>query len=290
MTTNQTIGFKDPLWMTAWLDTALCKEKDKYKKCPTKPDLVPGHEVAQAWGYVIAGYFLVEESFKALLYLRGKKVPTKHSLTMLFNLFESDDKEILREYYTDYRETGGWPKKFPIEILDEFLVNLDGDPNKRGDDHIGSFDWRYFLIEEQRSAIMPMVSVEFLHEIAYGCTRMVEHVHKGRFEPSRHTHSWRMRWKRDLKRWDWLTVRMNSDGWDNLPDRLEIVWGPDYKGRHDLLLFKGKGAQGYFSTIPEPEEFLLPIIDKRPEFESFDVDGGFRSIGITRVSRPSVND
>ena len=190
------------------------------------PDLVPGHEVAQAWGYVVAGYFLVEESFKALLYLRGKKVPTKHSLTMLFNLFEPDDKEILREYYTDYRETGGWPKKFPIEILDEFLVNLDGDPNKRGDDHIGSFDWRYFLIEEQRSAIMPMVSVEFLHEIAYGCTRMVEHVHNGRFEPSRYTHSWRMRWKRDLKRQDWLTVRMNSDGWDNLPDRLEIVWGP----------------------------------------------------------------
>ena len=117
------------------------------------PDLVPGHEVAQAWGYVVAGYFLVEESFKALLYLRGKKVPTKHSLTMLFNLFEPDDKEILREYYTDYHETGGWPKKFPIEILDEFLVTSTATRNKRGDDHIGSFDWRYFLIEEQRSAI-----------------------------------------------------------------------------------------------------------------------------------------
>ena len=31
---------------------------------------------------------------------------------------------------------------------------------------------------------MPMVSVEFLHEIAYGCTRMVECAHNGNFEPS----------------------------------------------------------------------------------------------------------
>ena len=226
MATNQTIDFKDALWITAWLDTALEKEKEKYEKCPVKSDLLPGHEAAQAWGYVVAGYFLVEESFKVLLYLRGKKVPPKHSLTMLFNLFEPGDKKILREYYADYRATiGGYGSKFPFGTLDEFLVNLDGDPNKKGDDHIGSFDWRYFLIEEKRSAKMPMVSVEFLHEIAYGCTRMVEYAHNGNFEPSKYTHSWRMRWKRGRKRSDWLRVRMNSDGWDELPDRLEILWG-----------------------------------------------------------------
>ena len=112
---NQTIDFKDPLQITAWLDTALKKEKEKYEKCPVKSDLVPGHEVAQAWGYVVAGYFLVEESFKVLLYLRGEKVPTKHSLTMLFNLFEPGDKKILREYYSDYRATiGGYGGKFPF--------------------------------------------------------------------------------------------------------------------------------------------------------------------------------
>ena len=272
MTTNQTIGFNDPFWMSAWLDTALRKEKDKYKKCPTIPDLEPGNEVAQAWGYVIAGYFLVEESFKALLYVREKKVPTKHSLTMLFNLFEPGDKAILREYYTDYRETGGWPKKFPFDTLNEFLVNLDGAPNKRGDDHMGSFDWRYFLIEEPRSAALPLVSVEFLHEIAYGCTRMVYRAHNGGFEPSRNTHSWRMYRKRAVKRQAWFTFRTDSDTGDNLPDRLEIVWGPDYKGRYDILLFKGEKAHNYFSTIPEPEKCLLPKMDMRPEFESFDVD------------------
>ena len=50
---DRTINFKDPLRMIAWLDTALKKEKEKYKKCPVIPDLVPGHEVAQAWGYVV---------------------------------------------------------------------------------------------------------------------------------------------------------------------------------------------------------------------------------------------
>ena len=190
MAANQTIDFKDPLWITAWLDTALDKEKEKYQKVPVTPDFVPGHEVAQAWGYVVAGYFLVEESFKALLYLCEKRVPTKHSLTILFNLFEPDDREMLREYYSDYRATiGGAGGHFPFKTLDDFLTNLDGDPNAKGTDYIGSFDWRYFLIEEQRSKNMPVVSVEFLHEIAYGCIRMVEYAHNGNFEPSRHTRS-----------------------------------------------------------------------------------------------------
>ena len=46
VTANQTIDFKDPLWIVAWLDTALTKEKEKYRKCPVIPDMVPGHEVS----------------------------------------------------------------------------------------------------------------------------------------------------------------------------------------------------------------------------------------------------
>ena len=289
MATNQDIDFKDPLWITAWLDTALKKEKEKYQKVPVTPDLVPGHEAAQAWGYVMSGYFLVEESFKALLYLREKSVPTKHSLTILFDLFEPDDKEMLREYYSDYRAAiGGAGGHFPFETLDDFLANLDGDPNARGTDYIGSFDWRYFLIEEQRSENMPVVSVEFLHEIVYGCIRMVEYARNGNHNPSRYTRSWRLKWKRDRKYSGWLTVRMNSAGWEDLGDRLEILWGPDYRRRYDLLLFKGKGAQSYFSELPE--DFSLPIVDKRKEIEEFDVEEGFQRIGITRISRPSDDD
>ncbi len=283
---DQIINFKDPLWITAWLDTALRAEQNKYKKCPVLRDLVPGHEAAQAWGYVVAGYFLVEESFKALLYVRDKYVPTKHSLAQLFGLFEADDGDTLREFYTDYRETiGGAVGRFPYKTLNDFLINLDGVPNSRGNDYVGSLDWRYFPIEEKRGQRMPTVSVEFLHEIAFGCIRMVEHSNTRRSEPSRYTHSWRLRRKRVKKYHYWLTVRMNSDGWDNLGDRLEVLWGPDYRGRHDLILFEGERRKQDFAEIPE-EHFFLPIVDKRQEIESFNVDAGLQSIGVTRNSPP----
>ena len=284
---KQTIDFKDPLWITKWLDTALKKEKEKYAKCPVPADMVPGCEVAHGWGYVVTGYFLVEESFKALLYVRGKKsVPTKHSLSSLFNLLNCDDKTVLREYYADYKATiGGVRAAFPFDSLDDFLANLDGDENKRGDDHIGSFDWRYFLIAENRSQKMPFVSIDYLHEIAFGCTRILEHANNGRLEPSRCTHSWRMQWDRRRKYHDWLTVRMNSAGWNGLGDRLEILWGPDYLGRYDLYLFKGKGRQEYLSDIPADLE--LPVVDKRKEIDAFDIEQGYRSIGVIRHSFPS---
>ena len=157
MTANKTTNFKDPLWITTWLDTALRKEKEKYEKCPVMLDMVPGHEAAQGWGYVVTGYFLVEESFKALLHVRRENVPTRHSLSTLFQLLDENDRIVLREYYDDYRATiGGKRGVFPFESLDDFLLNLDGDENERGD-HIGSFDWRYFLIEERRSQAMPLV-------------------------------------------------------------------------------------------------------------------------------------
>ncbi len=278
---NQKIDFKDSGQIIKWLDTALRKEQEKYKKCPIIPDVVAGYDVAQGWGYVVAGYFLAEESFKALLYLRGKQVPSKHSLTMLFKLFEADDKQSLREFYTDYWETiEGGERAFPFKTLDDFLANLDGDPNKKGDDCIGSFDWRYFLIEETRSQKMPTVSVEFLHEIAYGCIRMAQHAHDGKSNPSRHTHSWRMHRERYIKKYrDWLMVRMHSQGWGELGDRLEILWGPDYRGRHDFIIFKEKGARPCFAELPKGSS--LPVMDKRQEIESFDVEEGMRSIGFS---------
>ena len=287
MANNQIIDFKDPMWITTWLDTALKKEKEKYEKCPVMPDLLPGHEEAQGWGYVVTGYFLVEKSFKALLFVRGKHVPAKHSLSILFNLLDDYDKEIIREYFTDYRATiGGKVGAFPFKTLDDFLINLDGDQNQRGD-HIGSYDWRYFLIEEKRSQKMPIVSVDYLHEIVYGCIQIVEYVRNGQSDPSKCTHSWRMRWKRENKYRDWLLIRANSDGWDDIDDRLEILWGPDYKGRYDLYHYRGKGVEDHFCDIPH--DFSTPIIDKRTEVETFDVNEGFRRIGMTRVLHPSTN-
>ena len=283
MKTDNTITYKDPLWLMARLDTALEKEKEKYRKCPVKPDLAPGHEVAQGWGYVVAGYFLVEQSFKALLHIRGEKdVPKTHSLSNLFKKFDENDRKILREYYVDYRtNVGGKIGAFPFETLDDFLKNLDGDQNNRGN-HIGSLVWRYFPIEEKQSQEMPLVSVDYLHEIVYGCIRSIEYVINDSYEPSQYTYSRRMRSERMMKYRDWLTVRMNSDGWDELGDRLEILWGPDSFGRYDMCLFQGKEAK--YCISDNPDQFALPVVDKTEEIKNFNVEEGFRSIGITRGS------
>ena len=286
MKPKQNIDFKDPLRIVAWLDTALEKEREKYVKCPIVPDVVPGQEVAQGWGFVVAGYFLMEESLKTLLYVRGnKKIPRKHSLFLLFDMLSNNDKAVLREYYDDYRSTmGGAIAAFPFQSLDAFLRNLDGDTNGKGD-HIGSLVWRYFLIEEKGSKVMPTVSVDYLHEIVYGCTRIVEHAHHGRFDSSRYTLSWRKRAKRNLKYTDWLAVRMNSEGWDDLGERLEILWGPDRLGRYDLLLFADEGAKQYFSEIPD--DLSVSVVDKRTEIEEFDVEKGYRVAGQPGMPNPA---
>ncbi len=275
------INFKDTDFATVHgLDTALEMEKEKYAKCPVKQDYVPEHEMAQAWGYVVAAYFLMEESLKLLLHTRGATPGKTHTLSSLFGLLPCPDKDVLREYYRDFRCAFENAKTFPFSEVDEFLANLDGGKNSKGK-HVGSFDWRYFLIEKPQGGAMPTVSIEFMHEVVYGAIRIVEHGVSGNSKPFRYTYSQRLHSNRSHKYRDWLTVRMKSDGWDELGDRLEILWGPDYRGRHDLLLFRGKSTLIRFAELPEG--FSLPIVDKRQEIKSFDVDEGFRSIGVTRV-------
>ena len=280
MAANRTAAFKDPLWSTAWLEAALKKEQEKYNSCPVMPDMVPGYVDAQAWGYVVLGYFLVEESFKALLNIRGKEVPATHSLSNLYKLLGRRDRKILREFYSDYRASiGGYRSRFRFKSLYGFLRNLDGGENERGH-HVGSFDWRYYLIEEIRSQKMPFVSVDYLHEIAFGCIQITRFARNGRFDPSKSTHSWRLRHDRMMKYMDWLTVRMNTDGWGDLGDRVEILWGPDHRGRYNL--FRVEGDAMNFPLSETPEELGLPVIDKRLEIDAFDAEDGFRSIGVTR--------
>ncbi len=189
---DQQIRFKKLLFSITWLDTALDMEKKKYKKCPVLPDLVPDFVAAQGWGYVITGYFLVEQSLKLLLAVRQKQVPKTHSLSKLFDLLDDQDKLALREFYTDYRETvGGSLGNFPIDNLDEYLIKLDGDENSQGF-YMGSIDWRYYLIEENYSNSLPLVCVDYLHEICYGSIAIVRHAYSGNSPPSRYTLSWRL--------------------------------------------------------------------------------------------------
>lgn len=121
------IDFKDPLWITAWLDTALNKEGEKYQRCPVMPDMVPRRDSAQGWGFVVAGYFLVEQSFQALAHVRGQSVPTKHSLTMLPDLLDDAHRDIPREYYLHFRATDEaiWPD-YPTSPLQAATYGRQG--------------------------------------------------------------------------------------------------------------------------------------------------------------------
>ena len=259
--------FKDPLYIHAWLKAALKQEKEKYENCPVLPDMVPDSVNANGWGYVVIGYFLVEQSFKALLIVRGQEVPPIHSLNRLFDLLTDDDKDVLREYYLDCRATiGGNMGQFPFDAIDPFLKNLDGGTNERGN-HIGSFDWRYFLIEEERSEAMPRVCIEYLHEITFGCIQILRFARIDRYNPYESTRSWRLREKRERKYQDWLSVRMTSVGWNDLGDRVEILWGPDYKDRYDLISFEGGGMTPHFAEYPTNS--TLEVIDKRTEIEAY---------------------
>ena len=273
---NGPINFKDETYAVHWLRTALKMEKEKYATCPVKNDLIPGQVNAQAWGYVVAGYFLLEQSLKLLLHVRSVSPGKTHTLSAdLFGELPEDDKNILREYYRDFRSAFESAKTFPFSKLDEFLINLDGGTDDRGK-HVGSFDWRYFPIEEAQGGTMPTVSIEFLHEVIYGAVCTI----RGRSEPSRHTYSWRRHNERYKKYWAWLTVRRNSEGWNDLGDRLELVWGPDYRKRHDYFIFEGSRIRPFFAEIPA--DHGLPVKDMRNEVKAFDADKGLASIGLRR--------
>ena len=279
------VPYKDPLYILTWLDTALKKEWQKYAATPVTPDRVPGHETAQAWGYVVAGYFLIEQGLKAVLYMRGGKPPKTHALSVLFAELSAEDQDVLREYYDDFLHAFPGMSSFPLTTLDDFLVNLDGGRNSQGR-HIGSFDWRYFLTESGSGMSMPRVSINAMHEVVYGCAQLVESIHKGDNEAAGATYSWRLhQWRKSELHRGWLTVRVNSPGWGQEEDRIEILWGPDYSGRYDYLVFKSDRFQWFFAPLPNAEKVELAMIDKRKELESFDPEEGFQSIGLS-VSRP----
>lgn len=272
---SKSIKFKDPSDIHLWLRSALKKEQEKYEKNPVTPDLMPDYEATQWWGYIVVGYFLMELAFKGLLHIRGKEVHKKHSLHPLFKSFQKKDKAILREYYNDYRDSIGASKNsFPFSSLDDFLINLDGDKNA------GSFDWRYFPIEERRSQKMPLISIEFMHEIVFGCIQTIKSVDIPGYEPLSLTRSLRLRRERYEKKYkDWLFVRMNSDDWNTDEDRLEILWGPDHQERYDLILFEDGNNSWMFSKIPE--DLKLPVVDKREEIENFRAEEELKRIGVT---------
>ncbi len=203
--------------------------------------------------------------------MRGVQVPMKHSLVALFELLASSDKDQLREHYSDYKKTAEGMSQFWFASLDDFLTNLDGDSNKHGSDTVGSFDWRYFLIEEAQSQTMPTVSIDFLHEITDACIQMVLQIERGNSSPSVVTNSHRMFNQRYVHTYrNWYRKRMKSEEWDDLNDRVEILWGPDYKDRHDYKIFRRDKSILLFGILPD--DFDIPVRDMRRVVEEFTRD------------------
>ena len=211
MSGKQHIRFKDDLQIEGWLESALEKEQEKYAKCPVVADAVPDHVAAQGWGFVVVGYSLLEQALKAVARMRGKAVPRTHGLAGRFELVRDTDGEILREYYTDFRRSsGGSLARFPFASLDEFLRNLDGDDNKQGRP-MGSVDWRYCLIEKMCGQELPLVSVDYLHEIVIGCVRILQCAEHPGVDPREFCRSRRLHEKRKQACADWLESRLNAD-------------------------------------------------------------------------------
>ena len=157
----------------AYLQAALDMEKEKYSKVPVIPRMPKSYTNSLAWGYVVAGYFLLEEALKLLVIARGKTYTNIHNLTQIFMKLDKVDQDVLAQYYRDFHGTHETMGGFPIGDLPGFLRNLDAGGTKN---RSGNVAWRYSLIEKPEGNHLPLVNAEFLHELTYGAIRVTRHI------------------------------------------------------------------------------------------------------------------
>ena len=84
-----------------------------------------------------------------------------------------------------------------MKDVNEFLKELDG---KAGS---ASFDWRYYLIESNENGALPYLSIDLLHEVAYGTIRLIEEA-KFKHVALKQTYSYRCYRERQSKYLNWL--------------------------------------------------------------------------------------
>lgn len=100
---------------------------------------------------------------------------------------------------------------------------------------------------------MPLVSINVLHEVTFGCGQWLRLIDWKDGKARGSTYSSRLRRRRSRRYQDWLTVRMNSAGWGQKGDRLEIVWGlgPDSGDRYGFFVFEDAGVRSFFASLPD---------------------------------------
>lgn len=227
---EEKVEYFDKTMMWHNIDTALKAERRKYQESPPKADMFSFHTVIQHWGYVIAAYFLIEQGMKALLVKREKKVEFIHNLSDIYNELEPEEKKIINEYYQDFlKTTGEEVKDSEIRTAQKYLDHLDG--RTQGKKRKGSMDWRYLLIESNASREMPKISISLMHEIALACVLLINERGPEEWTHSHRLHSYRAEFH---KMWE---EKMIHTGILNRPIGrvVEVLWGPDYKGRCDLM-------------------------------------------------------
>ena len=257
---KSTTVYKGHTLALASLDRALEHEKKKNNQCPVLPDMAADHVNAGGWGYVVAGYSLLEQALKYLLHIRGKSPRRGHALLPLFRRLPPNDQIVLSEYYEDLRINRPDLRTYPLKDVKGFLKELDG---KEGS---ASFDWRYFLIERNENGVLPYLSIDFLHEVGYGAIRLIEEA-KYKHRALQHTYSFRCFWERQRKYLGWLRERMNKPGWDQLGDRLEFYGKFDHRGRSDFAVFQSASGEkmGSIRFGQIPKNLGLPYVDMQTE-------------------------
>lgn len=154
---TDSITCRKPFHLSTCLNTALKKEWRKHTATPVAVDLVPGHDSAQACGYVVAGRLLTKQGLNAVLLVRDVEPPRICALSVLFEAMPWEDRDMLRACCDDLRHALPSMPSFSLTTLGEFLVNPDEGRDSRGL-CIGSFDWQCLPTEEEGGWIRSLVA------------------------------------------------------------------------------------------------------------------------------------
>ena len=122
---------------------------------------------------------------------------------------------------------------------------------------------------------MPRVSINVMHEIVYGCVQLVHYINNCPDMPGECIYSERLRWRRLDRYKDMRLDQRDQPGCKQKGNRIEILWGPDYKDRCDYLVVKDGMPHRYFGPLPDTEEVELERIDRRGELKLLGLEDAF---------------
>lgn len=122
-------------------------------------------EAAQYWARMVYGYNMIEQGLKGLLHIEGNTDEAEkagHQLHQAYSNLSGKTQKALETQYEDYIEMTmqTWDGE-PLESLDDFLKELDGDGR-------GSFNWRYLLTQKPKGKTARKVHPTMMHEVIIG--------------------------------------------------------------------------------------------------------------------------